>query len=421
MRIKMLIMLGLALLVVSGTVIVLVPAAYDRVERVSQRLETWWHEQQPHELTVPPPSDVDSQPISPSARPSTPEPALEPASAATTAPTVESTRQVLPTATPRPTPSVVAASAPAEYKLKNFKHDYQRFNNCGPTTLGMLLSHFGLPDTQYEIAPALKPNPNDKNISPDELVGYAHTKPGLEALFRVNGNLDLLKQLIANGFPVVVETWFTPKPNDGMGHYRLLFAYSDPQQKFFALDSYNGPNVSLAYPELDADWKVFNRTYLIAYTRDQSEHLSAILGDALDDRLMWSQSRAHVESALAANPNDAFEWFNLGSTLTAQNQFAEAVKAFDTARKLGLPWRMLWYQFSIFDAYLAAGRIQDVLDLTAANLRQASDLEESHYYRGRALQALGKTDDAIKSYREALRLNKNYQAAAKALQMMGQG
>jgi tetratricopeptide (TPR) repeat protein len=77
---------------------------------------------------------------------------------------------------------------------------------------------------------------------------------------------------------------------------------------------------------------------------------------------------------------------------------------------------MLWYQFEPFDAYLAAGRNQDVLDLAAANLKQAPDLEESLYYRGRALQALGKKNEAATAYREAVKLRPGYQAAAKALQ-----
>ena len=80
---------------------------------------------------------------------------------------------------------------------------------------------------------------------------------------------------------------------------------------------------------------------------------------------------------------------------------------------------MLWYQFDMFETYLSAGRYQDVLDLASANLRQAGDLEESQYYRGRALQAMGRGDEAIKAYRDALKFNKFYMAPAKALSDMG--
>jgi tetratricopeptide (TPR) repeat protein len=304
-------------------------------------------------------------------------------------------------------------------RLTNFKHDYQGWNNCGPTTLGMLLSHFGFGDTQKEIAPVVKPNPNDKNVNPEELAAYARSKQNLQALVRVNGSMQLLKVLLANGLPVIVETWFTPKPNDGMGHYRLLYAYNDAQQKFYLLDSYLGPNVTVNYDEFDADWKVFNRLYLVTYQPGQSALLNAIIGPSRDDQAMWARAKTRAESEVAANGNDAFAWYNLGASLGALGDHGEAAKAFDRARRIGLPWRMLWYQFQIFDTYLALGRFKDVLDLTDANLRQAGDLEESFYYRGRALQALGKTTDAIAAYREALRLNKNYTAAAKALERLG--
>ncbi|MEP7199583.1 MAG: C39 family peptidase, partial [Chloroflexota bacterium] len=306
----------------------------------------------------------------------------------------------------------------AEVHLTNVRHEYQGWNNCGPTTVAMLLSHYGYSDTQNQTAPILKPNANDKNVGPDELAAYVRTKPNLDALTLINGNEQMLKQLIANGFPVIVETWFTPKPNDGMGHYRLLVGYSDTQKKFSALDSYNGPNVTLGYDDFDADWKAFNRTLVIGFPRAQSPVVNAITGYANDEAL-WRIAAERASAEIAANGNDAFAWYNLGSSQSALGQHESATKAFDRARRIGLPWRMLWYQFAIFDTYLAVGRTQDVLDLTAANLKQASDLEESHYYRGRALEALGKNDEAIKEYREALRLNKNYEAAAKALRSVG--
>jgi tetratricopeptide (TPR) repeat protein len=76
---------------------------------------------------------------------------------------------------------------------------------------------------------------------------------------------------------------------------------------------------------------------------------------------------------------------------------------------------MLWYQFAPFEAYLKVGRLNDVLSLTNANLEQSKDLEESHYYRGRALQAQGQTVAARASYQAALRANSKYAPAYHAL------
>jgi tetratricopeptide (TPR) repeat protein len=80
---------------------------------------------------------------------------------------------------------------------------------------------------------------------------------------------------------------------------------------------------------------------------------------------------------------------------------------------------MLWYQFQPFEAYLEEGRLNDVLTLAGANLQQANDLEESHYYRGRALQAQGQTGAARSAYQAALRANPRYAPANYALSVLG--
>jgi tetratricopeptide (TPR) repeat protein len=312
---------------------------------------------------------------------------------------------------PAPAP-VAIAPAPAAYRLDGFRHQWQTWNNCGPATITMAMSHFGHTETQAEAAPVLKPNPDDKNVSPGELEAYARSV-GMGANYRVGGDLDRLKTLLANAIPVVVETWFTPHPNDGMGHYRLLVGYDDAAGQFTGYDSYEPPgvNVPMPYGPFDADWRVFNRTYLPVYALDQAPLVAAILGDDMDDQAMWSRALGVAQQETAAHADDAFGWFNVGSSLVALGRTDEAVPAFDRARALKLPWRMLWYQFAPFEAYLNAGRLNDVMTLTAANLQQTNDLEESHYYRGRALQAMGQPAAARGEYQAALRYNPRYTPA----------
>ena len=97
---------------------------------------------------------------------------------------------------------------------------------------------------------------------------------------------------------------------------------------------------------------------------------------------MYAAAAVQAQAELTANPADAFAWFNLGSSLTAQGQYGEAAAAFDQARAIGLPWRMLWYQFEIFDAYLALGRAQDVVTLADQVNAITASIEEIHYWRG---------------------------------------
>jgi hypothetical protein len=87
----------------------------------------------------------------------------------------------------------------------------------------------------------------------------------------------------------------------------------------------------------------------------------------------------------------------LGASLHHLGQEADAANAFDRARKIGLPWRMLWYQFDMFETYLSTGRYQDVLDLAGATVdfrRIDYDVTETQR-RMRALKLPGMLVDRL--------------------------
>ncbi len=320
-----------------------------------------------------------------------------------------------PTASTTPMPAVPLAAIQPTVSLTGWTHDYQRWNNCGPTTLEMYMSFFDVKKPQSEIASVLKPNWDDKNVRPDEMAAYAESA-GLGTFVRVNGSLDRIKLFLSNGLPVVVETGFDPpRAHEGwMGHYRLITGYTDTA--FITQDSYDGPNVKVQFTALDADWKAFNRTFIILYKTDQQAAIArAIIGDDLDDGKMYAAAGNRAQQELTANPQDAFAAFNLGSSLVGLGQYEEAAAAFDTARQLKLPWRMLWYQFGPYEAYIHVGRYQEVISLANATLATVNDLEESHYYKALALQALGRTAEARTELQTALRYNGNYAAAQQEL------
>ncbi|MBI4675838.1 MAG: C39 family peptidase [Chloroflexi bacterium] len=299
-------------------------------------------------------------------------------------------------------------------QLGGVVHEAQRFNNCGPTTLRMYLSFYQYTqDTQIEIANVLKPNKDDRNVSPDELVGYARRK-GFRALVRVNGDLERLKLLMSNNIPVMIEEGYDPpRAKQGwMGHYLLLTGYDETG--ITAQDSYNGPNQSVTWQALDGHWRNFNRTYLLVYTDVQAKVIDAILGQDVDDATMYAQAAQRAQDEWNANPNDGFAAFNLGSSLVALGEYEAAAQAFDQARFLKLPWRMMWYQFGPYEAYYRVGRYEEVIALADTTLKPSGDLEESYYYKGLALEKLGRTAEARAAFETALRYNANYQAARRA-------
>jgi tetratricopeptide (TPR) repeat protein len=82
---------------------------------------------------------------------------------------------------------------------------------------------------------------------------------------------------------------------------------------------------------------------------------------------------------------------------------------------------MLWYQFGPFEAYLAVGRYQDVIDLARANLDMVGNQEESWYYLGRARQALGDLEAARQCYAQALEYHPRFSPVLQALVELGLG
>jgi tetratricopeptide (TPR) repeat protein len=324
-------------------------------------------------------------------------------------------------------PAVVAAEAnpslpalPPTAKIENVSHQWQTWNNCGPATITMAVSVFGRAQDQTAAMNFMKTTPNDKNVRPDELVAYARSL-GLQADWRVGGELSRLKQFLATGIPVVVEVSYLPEPNDWMGHYRLLVGYDDAAGRFTTYDSVIAPGINLSQPygKFDEEWQIFNRTYIPVYPPEKADLVQRILGRDRDERQMFEHALALSQAEAAARPESGFAWFNVGTNLVALGRTGEAVEAFDRARTLRLPWRMLWYQFGPFEAYLAEGRLADVQALADANLVQSKDLEESHYFRGRALQAKGQVEGARASYQAALRANSRFAPASEALRNLG--
>jgi tetratricopeptide (TPR) repeat protein len=315
--------------------------------------------------------------------------------------------------------------APPSTELSGFSHMWQTWNNCGPATLAMTLSHFGIGLDQADVAAVLKPNRDDKNVSPQEIADFAQAH-GLNGLVRVNGDSNLVRLLLSNGLPVLVETWLEPEPGDGMGHYRLLTGYDDASRKWTLFDSYVSIGVDPdqpyrgihdAYDEMESLWAVFNHTYVVIYTDEQEPLVRSILGQDFDSESNWKRALQEARSAVEERPDDAFAWFNLGSDLVALDRFEEAASAYDRARLIGLPWRMLWYQFGPFRAYYETGRYQELIALAEATTKAAGgNIEELYYWKGLGLIAQGDVEQGRQAWQQAIKLNPNYAEAAAALE-----
>jgi tetratricopeptide (TPR) repeat protein len=196
-----------------------------------------------------------------------------------------------------------------------------------------------------------------------------------------------------------------------MGHYRLLTGYDTGSNEFIAQDSLHGPDIRVPINSFDVDWQVFNRTYVLVFPPEQATTALDIVGETAAERVMYEKALATAQAEARAEPENPFAWFNIGTNYARLGQTELAAGAFDEARRLGLPYRMLWYQFDIFEVYLAQGRYPELIELTTAVLQATGGLEELYYYRGLAYIALGQPEAATADFEAALDYNPNFEPA----------
>jgi tetratricopeptide (TPR) repeat protein len=299
--------------------------------------------------------------------------------------------------------------------------DYQSWNNCGPATLAIALRFWGWQGDQYKVDAVVKPSDQDKNVNMEELADYTRQQVKLDAVIRVAGDLDTIKRFISAGYPVMVETSFKltetfwPGDDKWSSHFVLLTGYDDAAASFTAQDVYKGPNTSISYKKLNEDWQSFNFIYMVIFPPDAKTEVAALVGEDWSEPANWGKAVELANEAARNDPQNAFAWFNLGSSLAAVQQYDQSWLAFDKARQLGLPQRMLRYQFTPFLAAYETGHIQDLLNLTSFALRTTPNSEEALYWQGKAFLALQQKTQAKESFLHALSYRPGYPEAIREL------
>ena len=333
-----------------------------------------------------------------------------------------------PTPTPRATtqPTAAPPPLPAQVSLPLPKYEVQGINNCGPATLAMTLRMYGWEGDQYDIARIVKPIDKDRNVNPDELRYYILNEAGwLRAEFRVAGDIDLLKRLLAASYPVIVEEASTLDPQDANGpnddlwdaHYLLITGYDDTTEVLTAQDPLRGPDKKIPYDQFMADWKPFNYVYMVIYFPQNEEEVKSILGNNWDLDQSRKNAMDIAQAAVTSDPNDKFAWFNLGSNLVYFDRYQEAAQAYDKAYTIGLPQRMTRYQFGPFFAYYNNDQIDYLLELTKNTYTPINGYyaEEALLWHGYGLYRKGDYAGALKDWNKALDVHPGYLDAESAI------
>jgi hypothetical protein len=388
----------------------------------------------------------------------------------TSTPRPTSTPSVVPT--DQPTPTITSTPVPQSLVLDDivFVDQMNRWNYCGPANLAMALEYWGwrgipgdsmLPRDQ--IGAVVKPGVDDPNLSfiergnsdvnvmPYELQDFVNDYTPYRALYRYGGEVDLIKRLIAAGFPVVTERGtlqFSRVTNreEWVGHYAFTTGYDDATQEFIWQDSYTpdedipnereGKNRRISYADYIEGWRAFDYLFLIVYPPEQEAALLQALGPWADPT--WALQNAlriaDQEIPTLSGMDLFFAWFNKGTSNVYLFEYGLAAEAYDYAytnvyptlpEGPTRPYRLMWYQTGPYWAYYYTSRYQDVINLASTNLNSILPnnpprlLEESLYWRALAEAALGYYDAAYADMRESVHYNPNFSAGLAKLQEWG--
>lgn len=319
---------------------------------------------------------------------------------------------------PMPVPT---KDAPSSYTLPQSAFVSQTYNNCGPAALSMVFSTYGLSVSQEELGQKMRPfnsiygGTDDKSVFPDEFVRTAK-EYGFEALTRPNGDVTLLKKLIANDIPVVVRTWLNP--GEDIGHFRIIRGYDDASQVFIQDDSYQGQGLTYSYDEVVQMWKPFNYGYILVYPKEKQEIVAAILGENIDEKVAYQNALIRANADLEANPEDIYAEFNRSTAFYHLEDSKRAVESYDKVRDR-LPDRILWYQYEPLYAYQKEKNYDRIFQIAEGILNNGNAAyAELYQMRGEIYLEQGDVEAARTEFEQALYYNTNFEPAKKSLEIL---
>lgn len=117
----------------------------------------------------------------------------------------------------------------------------------------------------------------------------------------------------------------------------------------------------------------------------------------------WSDSLRIWEDTVQKSPNNTRAWVNAGQELMSRGEFVKARRYFERAREVGPAYAWVYMNLSVLDAQ--EGHLDDALRNALEAVRLRPDHSRSHFYLGRALERLGRTDEALAAYERAVATN----------------
>jgi len=130
----------------------------------------------------------------------------------------------------------ILVNIPPKYMIEKVPLFRQGMNECGPTTLSMVLHYHGHHIVKDDLKIPLQWNPL-KGVDVLHMTGFQFSKYGLKAKPVWSGSIALIEENIAQGYLVMIRHWSTKTSayHGDIGHWDLVIGY-DRDKKIISLN-----------------------------------------------------------------------------------------------------------------------------------------------------------------------------------------
>lgn len=303
---------------------------------------------------------------------------------------------------------------PQSKTLETNYHIFQTFNNCGPASLSMAYHFYGINISQQDLGNKLRPyqvangDNDDKSTTLVEMAKDAESR-GFIAIYRPNGNIDLIKQFIYYDIPVITRTWKTA--TDDVGHYRVVKGYDENKKILIQDDSLQGKNLEYSYDNFNDIWQKFNFEYLILVPKDKESAVRNILGKNYDTNTAWKNAVTTLKTYVSQNPTDYQAKFNLSVAYYNIGEYQKSVNMYEESKDK-ISKRSLWYQIEPIKSYYELKQYDKALGIIDTVLNTGNRAySEAYILKGDIFKALNNPTNAKQNYEKAVFYNTNLQEA----------
>jgi tetratricopeptide (TPR) repeat protein len=123
----------------------------------------------------------------------------------------------------------------------------------------------------------------------------------------------------------------------------------------------------------------------------------------------WQDTTTLFEHAVQATADNYLAYNILGTELTLEKKFEDAIAHYQEALKINPEFSLAYHNFGV--ALVGEGRVDEAIEHYQEALRINPDYTQAHHDLGVVLAGEGRVDEAIKHYQEALRINPEFSQA----------